>query len=51
MRRKQPVQRPTSGAKAKAIDARLMFARYRLYILLSVIGCATLALILRIFFG
>ncbi|MBO0789928.1 MAG: hypothetical protein J2P36_03135 [Ktedonobacteraceae bacterium] len=51
MERKQPVRQPGSGAKAIAIDARKIFARYRLYLLLSLLGCASLALALSIFFG
>ena len=38
------------GAKAIALDQKMIFARYRLFILLSVLGSAVFALLLHIIF-
>jgi hypothetical protein len=51
MQERQPVRRSTSGAKAVAIDAGKMIARYRLFLCLSLLFGMVLALGLRIFFG
>lgn len=40
--------RPRSGAKAIAIDNRAKIARIRLWLLLSLLFCAALALVLNI---
>ncbi|MBE3560184.1 MAG: hypothetical protein IMW89_13320 [Ktedonobacteraceae bacterium] len=47
----RPVRRPASGAKAIALDTRAILARYRLFLLLSLLGSAGLALMLRIIFA
>lgn len=47
---KQPYQRQSSDAKAVALDLRKKFARYRLYILISLLSCAGLGLALQILF-
>jgi hypothetical protein len=47
----QRQKRLTSGAKAIALDERMTFARYRLSILLSAIGSAAFALVLRLIFA
>ena len=44
----QTQKRSTSGAKAIALDEMKTFARYRLYVLLSVLGSAAFALVLHI---
>ena len=44
----QRQKRSTSGAKAIALDERMLFARYRLYILLSALGSAAFALVLHL---
>jgi hypothetical protein len=44
----QRQNRSTSGAKAIALDERKIFARYRLYILLSALGSAAFALVLHL---
>jgi hypothetical protein len=44
-------KRSVSGAKAIALDQKLLFARYRLSILLSVAGSAAFALLLHIIFS
>lgn len=51
MQRQQPIKRSTSGAKAIALDTRIALARYRLYLLLSLLFSAAVALGLRVFFG
>lgn len=43
--------RRSSGAKAIALDQRAMVARYRLYMLLSIVLSAAFALGLHIVFG
>lgn len=40
--------RPRSGAKAIAIDNRAQLAKIRLWLLLSILSCATLALVFTI---
>lgn len=40
--------RPRSGAKAIAIDNRARLARIRLWLFLSLLSCAVLALVLSI---
>ena len=44
----QRQKRSTSGAKAIALDEKMTFAYYRLYILLSALGSAVFALVLHI---
>ena len=44
-------KRSISGAKAIALDEKMIFARYRLSILLSVLGSAAFALLLQIIFA
>ena len=46
----QRQKRSISGAKAVALDEKKAFARYRLYILLSVFGSAAFALVLHLIF-
>jgi hypothetical protein len=46
---KQRQNRPSSGAKAIAIDLREKFARYRLFLLLSLLTGLALDVILHIF--
>jgi hypothetical protein len=43
-------ERSVSGAKAIALNQKMIFARYRLSILLSVLGSAAFALLLHIIF-
>lgn len=43
--------RPQSGSKAVAIDNRAQMAKIRLLLFLSILGSATLAIILTILFG
>ena len=47
----QRQKRSISGAKAIALDEKVIFARYRLSILLSVLGSAAFALLLQIIFS
>lgn len=51
MQQQQRRTRPTSGAKAQAIDGSKLLKHYRLLQLLAVVGSAAMAIILRIFFG
>lgn len=44
-------RRRTSGAKAIAIDARKLAARYRLYQLIALLSAAALTLGLHVIFG
>lgn len=46
----QRQKRSVSGAKAIALDQKIIFARYHLSILLSVLGSAAFALLLHIIF-
>jgi hypothetical protein len=46
----QRQKRSMSGAKAIALDEKVIFARYRLSLLLSVLGSATFALLLHLIF-
>jgi hypothetical protein len=46
----QRQKRSTSGARAIALDQKIIFARYRLSILLSVLGSAAFALVLHLIF-
>jgi hypothetical protein len=48
---KQVPNRQTSGAKAIAIDQKAIMARYRLYMLISIILSAAFALGLHFIFG
>ncbi|HZO72759.1 MAG TPA: hypothetical protein VFB60_11195 [Ktedonobacteraceae bacterium] len=48
---KQQVNRPSSGNKAIALDARTMLVRYRLFQLLALILSAAFALGLHLIFG
>ncbi len=43
--------RQSRGAKAIALDRRMIIARYRLFLLLSLILSATFALCLHLIFG
>ncbi|HEY7417420.1 MAG TPA: hypothetical protein VH593_19710 [Ktedonobacteraceae bacterium] len=51
MQKQQPIRRSTSGAKAIALDVRKSIARYRLFLFISLLFSAVLALGLRLFFG
>lgn len=44
----QRQKRSISGAKAIALDQKMTFARYHLYILLSALGSAAFALVLHL---
>lgn len=46
----QRQKRSASGVKTIALDTRMVFAQYRLAVLLSVSGSATFALVLHILF-
>jgi hypothetical protein len=43
--------RSTSGAKAIALDERAKMARYRLYLLISLLSSAGLAMLIHILLG
>jgi hypothetical protein len=47
----QRQKRSISGAKAIALDEKMIFAQYRLYILLSALGSAAFALVLHVIFS
>jgi hypothetical protein len=51
MQKNAMTNRPSSGAKAIAIDPTVMLARYRLILMITLILSAAFALGLRIIFG
>ena len=48
---KQPINQPSSGNKAIALDAKALFARYRLFQFLALVLSAAFALGLHLIFG
>jgi hypothetical protein len=51
MQKNTTVERPSSGARAIALDPKVMLAHYRLSLLISLILSAAFALGLHIIFG